>query len=136
VLSRLVTGSDWTGCELRSYDVMTPVPLHPRRLYERGYNQALLLCREIGSLWEMPVNDTDLVRSRWTMPQIQLSPKERERNVKGAFTVVGDGFRDKRVVLVDDVYTTGATVAECARTLSRCGAQSVGVLTLARVVIK
>lgn len=121
VLSELVAGNDWSGCDLRSYDLITPVPLHRRRLYERGYNQALLLCREIGSLWGMPVNDTDLIRCRWTMPQIQLSPKEREKNVRGAFTVVGDGFREKRVLLVDDVYTTGATVAECARTLSVVG---------------
>jgi ComF family protein len=127
------------GAEARGFDVLVPVPLHKRRLYQRGYNQASLLCRGLGRAWGLPVDYTSLIRERWTEPQVRLTPSERIKNVRGAFSVA-DGpenpLRDKRILLVDDVYTTGATVSECARVLKRAGAESVGVLTLARVVIK
>ena len=114
---------------------MVPVPLHRRRLYERGFNQAMLLCRGIGRHWGLEVAETGLARIRQTAPQIRLTPKEREKNVRGAFAATGAGFTGKRVLLVDDVYTTGATVSECSRILMDAGAKEVGVLTVARVVI-
>jgi ComF family protein len=136
VLCGLLTHIEWGDFGPAGYDVIVPVPLHRKRLYERGFNQALLLSREIGRLWGIPTDDSGLIRKRWTVPQIQLVPKEREKNVRGAFAVVGDSLSGKRVLLVDDVYTTGATVSECARVLKRAGAERVGVFTLARVVIR
>ena len=117
------------------YDVIIPVPLHLARLRWRGFNQAILLSRAIGTAHGVAVDPLLLERAQPTVPQTQLSGKERRTNVKGAFTVPArDRLRDKRVLLVDDVYTSGATVTECARTLTQAGAQAVDVFTLARAI--
>lgn len=118
-----------------SYDVLIPVPLHLERLRWRGFNQALLLSRVIGTTHQVTVNPFLLERRRSTVPQTQLTGKERRINVNGAFTVLEPNqVKDKRILLVDDVYTSGATVYECAETLMHAGAQVVDVFTLARAV--
>jgi ComF family protein len=112
-------------------DLLVPVPLHVRRLKERGFNQALLLARAFP---EKPLAREALLRVRHTVPQSGLNPKERRENVKKAFAVPRpEDVEGKRIVLIDDVYTTGATVKECAKVLLRSGAQAVQVLTVARV---
>ena len=117
------------------YDVIIPVPLHLERLRWRGFNQALLLSKAIGGVHNVAVNPFLLERIRPTVPQTQLTGKERRTNVQGAFIISSpDQVRDKRVVLVDDVYTSGATVSECAQTLTQAGAHLVDVFTLARAV--
>lgn len=121
-----------SGC---SADIVVPVPLHPKRLRWRGFNQAVILAREAGRLWKIPVDPFILVRSRETPPQTQLPEEERRKNMRGAFAVnPGKSVLGKTVLLVDDVYTSGATVNECSRTLLRAGAKEVYVLTLARTV--
>ncbi len=118
-----------------SYDLLVPVPLHPKRLRERGFNQALILGKAIGRKEEVPCTRFLLKKISWSPPQIDLSPQEREKNVKGSFAVTAPGkVRGKRVLLVDDVMTTGATVNECARELLKAGAEQVDVFTLARAV--
>lgn len=115
------------------FDVVLPVPLHPKRLRWRGFNQALLLAREVGRRWKVPVDPFVLLRVRETQPQTQLAETERRKNVRGAFSVAaGKTVERKTVLLIDDVYTSGATVNECSRTLRRAGAGEVYVLTLAR----
>ena len=112
-------------------DLLIPVPLHPRRLQYRGFNQALLLARAFP---EAKVGRETLARVRYTVPQIGLNPKERRDNVHRAFAVPRPGeVKGKNVLLVDDLFTTGATVRECARVLRRAGARRVEVLTVARV---
>jgi ComF family protein len=111
------------------------VPLHRQRLRQRGFNQSLLLARVIGSGLSIKVDFTSLQRTRVTEPQVNLSSEEREGNVKGAFTVKDpSAFRGKRVLLVDDVLTTGATITECGKALKASGAE-VFALTLARTVM-
>ena len=118
-----------------SYDLLVPVPLHPKRLRERGFNQALLLGRAIGRREGVSCTGFVLKKARWSTPQIHLSPKEREANVKGSFAVADRGrVRGKRVLLIDDVMTTGSTVNECARELLKAGAKEVDIFTLARAV--
>lgn len=116
-------------------DVVVPVPLHKKRLRKRGFNQSLLLAREVAKKFKADVDYLNLKRVRETDPQINLRIREREDNIKGAF-VVKDcaAFRNKTVLLVDDVFTTGATIRECAKTLNGAGAE-VYVLTLARTLI-
>jgi ComF family protein len=112
-------------------ELLVPVPLHPRRLKSRGFNQALLLARAFP---ELPWGREAVVRTRHTVPQVGLKPQERKVNVKGAFAVSEPArVKGKRVLLLDDLYTTGATVKECARVLRRAGARQVEVLTVARV---
>ena len=117
-------------------DFIVPVPLHRKRLRERGFNQSQLLGRVLAKQWSIPLSVNNLRRVRWTEPQVGLPASERERNVRGAFAVADTArFREKRLLLVDDVYTTGSTVEECARTLKRAGASEVWVITVARALL-
>ncbi len=114
-------------------DMLVPVPLHLRRLQERGFNQSLLLARVISRVHKIPVEFNVLERIRYTQPQTQLSGSERERNMRGAFRVRKNLFpAGNNILLIDDVFTSGATVGECARVLKEAGARQVQVLTLAR----
>ena len=126
------------GAELLAEaDLIAPVPLHWLRLFSRRYNQAALLAQALGRRTEIPVVQDLLQRRRHTPPQGRLSAPARRRNVAGAFAVKPahkDRLQDRRVLLIDDVLTTGATAAACARVLRRGGAKAVDVLVLARVV--
>jgi ComF family protein len=120
---------------LAGADLLVPVPLHWTRLFQRRYNQAVLLAQAVHAAGGPEVAADWLVRRRRTPMQGHLGPAARDRNVRGAFAMrVRRSVAGKRVVLVDDVMTTGATVAECARVLKRAGATSVGVLLLARAL--
>jgi ComF family protein len=124
------------GAELlEGADMIMPVPLHWTRLFTRRYNQAGLLAHAVRAAGGPPVMADWLVRRRRTSSQGRLGPVARVRNVRGAFAVRrGCDVKGKRIVLVDDVLTTGATVEECARVLRRGGAAFIGVLTLSRAV--
>lgn len=113
--------------------LVVPVPLHPSRLRERGFNQAVDLARPVARSAGAELAIGCLVRRRATKPQYGLTIKQRRRNVKGAFQAT-DPFRvrGKTVVLVDDIITTGATVEECSRVLKKAGAEKVLVAALAR----
>ncbi len=117
---------------IKDYEIILPVPLHFLRLRERSFNQSLMLSRRVGKIWNIPVNAESLKRLRQTKPQTSLSHEERHKNVRGAFSFEGNDVRGKKVLLVDDVYTSGSTVDECARVLKKHGALKVDVLTLAR----
>jgi ComF family protein len=123
------------GEVLADAELLLPVPLHWSRLFQRRYNQAALLANAIHGAGGPPVAVDCLVRRRRTPSQGHLGPLARERNVRSAFAVRRPSeVKGKRLVIVDDVMTTGATVDECARVLKRAGAASVGVLTLARAL--
>lgn len=122
-------------------DIIIPVPLHSSRFRERGFNQAWLMIRNwprLAEKFHTDFSETEvrrnvLLRTRKTRPQAGLGKKEREENIRGAFCAAkGENVQGKRILLVDDVFTTGATVNECARVLLESGAESVDALTLAR----
>ncbi len=122
---------------LKAADVVVPVPLHRRRLWWRRYNQSALLAHVLAETAGKPAVHDALIRIRATAQQVGLSAEERDRNVRGAFRVTAEGrqyIAGRRVLLVDDVYTTGATVKAGTRALLRAGAVAVDVLTFARVV--
>jgi len=116
-----------------TYDLIVPVPLSKSRMRERGYNQAELLARELSSLLSVHDDATALFRTRKTKPQVDMTTAERIENQKGAFKTTAD-LTDKRILLVDDVLTSGATANECARVLREAGATHVEVAVIARVV--
>ncbi|MBI4459916.1 MAG: ComF family protein [Acidobacteria bacterium] len=116
-----------------SWDLILPVPLHRRRQRQRGFNQAALLAAQASKFLGVPVGSRDCVRIRDTRPQTGLRAGERRKNVAGAFHVPHpDRIRALRVLLLDDVLTTGATANACAQALLEAGAQGVWVATLAR----
>ncbi len=116
-------------------DLLAPVPLHPRRERERGFNQAFLLARRVGDAWRVPVCADVLTRTLATRPQTELTAKARRGNVRGAFALRRPELvAGRHVVLVDDIFTTGSTVTACARCLREGGASAVGVLTVARAI--
>jgi len=127
---------DETLREHGAFDCLVPVPLHPRRQRKRGYNQSELLARALSRQVEIPTR-TLLERTRATRPQVGLNLKARGENVRGAFSLdsrfAGD-VRGLKILLVDDVFTTGSTLRECAAVLKRAGAGSVCALTLARQI--
>ena len=114
--------------------VIVPVPLHPRRLRQRGYNQALLLARALGRKIALPVRPELLLRQRDTRAQVGLNRQERRENVAGAFRCAPGGAQGLTILLVDDVLTTGATLEACAEALVQGGAAQVWALTLTRAV--
>jgi ComF family protein len=117
-------------------DLVMPVPLHVSRLRKRGFNQSLLLARGASMTYEVPLNYDNLVRVRPTQPQVELSGRERMANVAGAFGLRRkQEAKGKRILLVDDVFTTGATMNECSRVLREAGAEAVIALTLARTAV-
>lgn len=126
------------GVELMSdANVLVPVPLYGMRLWRRRYNQSALLARSVGDATGVPVRTDLLVRTRATRPQVGLTASQRQRNVSGAFAVpdrLAGEVAGRRIVLVDDVITTGATIDACAGCLRRAGATRVDVLALARVI--
>lgn len=116
-------------------DLILPVPLYYSRLFKRKYNQSAVLAAELSKLCHIPVDFKSLRKIRHTRPQIQCNSKERSLNVRKAFNVIHpENIKNKRVLLIDDVYTTGATLTECAKALLKSGAKSVDALTVARVV--
>ena len=116
----------------QAFDVIIPMPLHWRKRWQRGFNQSQLLAREIGRRTHTPVQDA-LRRVRNTPAQAGLTSAKRRLNVSGAFQAKkGAAIDGRRVLLIDDVMTTGATAASCARALQQAGARQVTLLTLAR----
>jgi ComF family protein len=111
---------------------LIPVPLHPARLRERGYNQALELARPLAKARGIVLHEDLLVRTRATSAQSNLDAVERRRNLRGAFNVVAKSALPAHVAVIDDVMTTGATLHECARTLMQAGVERVDVWALAR----
>lgn len=124
-------GSDgplWQGAE-----ALVPVPLHPSRRRERGFNQARLLARDLAAVRGLDVLEKGLAKTRNTPAQAGLRAAAREKNVRGAYVVRRpDRVRGRTLVLIDDVTTTGATIRECARVLMEAGAEEVRAVTLAQ----
>jgi len=131
--------SKWIGRAgreiLSEADLIIPVPLHRWRLLKRRYNQAALLAKAVGHLVDVPVEVDGLTRLKATESQGHLNREQRRKNVVGVFSIKPKlNIQGKKIVLMDDVMTSGATVGECARLLKKEGAVTVNVLTLARAV--
>jgi ComF family protein len=114
-------------------DAIIPVPLHPKREKARGYNHAQLIAKKLSELSGIEMLDKKLVKVKNVPPQMSLALADRFKSVKGAFVVEkGEAVEGKRLLLVDDVFTTGATVCECTSVLLGAGAKDVRALTVAQ----
>ena len=117
--------------DVARYDCIVPVPLYKTRLRERTFNQSLLLAEALAEAFPGPVIDQSLQRIRPTHAQSRLKTEHRAMNVRGAFAVIGDALKGKRILLIDDVITTGDTITECARALHRAGAAEIDAFAVA-----
>ena len=127
--------AEFAACWVNEPDnlLTMPVPLHPKRLRERGFNQSLLLARHVAGQLHTELDFLSLRRIKYTSPQTGLGKDERRKNVRKAFQVINpDDVKGKTVLLVDDVFTTGNTLNECARVLKKAGCEKVFCLILAR----
>ena len=120
--------------EIWDNGILVPIPLEKTKLKIRGYNQSEELAKELSKVLRIPVISDNLIKIKNTKPQMELSKEERERNLEGAFTVKKpfDFIQGKKIFLIDDVYTTGSTMEECAKTLKQAGAKSVWGICIAR----
>lgn len=118
---------EWHG------ELLVPVPLHPLKEYFRTYNQSALLCQYLSSFYGIPICEPLLKRTRYTFAQKEKSREDRLKNLKGAFTAAKE-CKDRVIILVDDVVTTGSTLSECARTLKKAGAKRVYGVCAASVI--
>jgi ComF family protein len=134
-LGRLMADHDYPAFRIADYSLIVPVPLHPRRLRQRGFNQSVFLAREIVKRRGIAMDFRALSRIVDTESQAGLKKEERRSNIRKAFSIPDpERVRGRRILLVDDVYTTGSTLGECARILLKGGAEAVGALTLARAL--
>ena len=116
--------------KMRGIDCIMPIPLHKKKQNQRGYNQAELLARQISQNVHIPIDAHCLIRTRNTVPQKELSDKERKKNLKNAFKIRRNVVQYKKVLLVDDIYTTGSTIDAAAQALQKAGAEEVYFLCM------
>ncbi|MCJ7657392.1 MAG: hypothetical protein MUO55_06415 [Candidatus Atribacteria bacterium] len=117
------------------FDLIIPVPLHKNDLKKRGFNQSVLLGKIIGDYFSIPIGESILIKKKIIPFQVNLSKKEREKNILKAFSVEKpEEINGKNILILDDVFTTGATVQECAKELVKSRANNIFVFTLARTV--
>jgi len=118
--------------DITQFDMCIPIPLSKTKYRERGYNQAELLARLISQRFSLNLNKATLVRNKHTKSQTACKAKERWTNTQGTFKISNSNIiKNKNIILIDDLLTTGATASECALTLKRAGCQRVGIFTLA-----
>lgn len=122
------------NCNLQNnYDIILPVPIHKKRKQMRGYNQSELIAKEIAKNMNMEYSNRVLIKMVNTVPQSSLNQTQRMSNVMGIYKVINSQIIDqKRILLIDDIFTTGSTVNECAKILKQNGAKTIDVLTIAK----
>lgn len=117
----------------KNYDIIIPIPIHKKRLRQRGYNQTELLAREIVKKLELKTLKNALIKYKNTKPQSELNKQERMENVIGVYKVINnEQIFNKKILLIDDVYTTGSTTNECAKVLKEAGASIIDIFTIAK----
>jgi len=122
---------------LKKYDIMIPIPISLLRKRERGYNQSELLARKISKMASIPIEMQVLKKAKHNHPQSSLNKQQRRENVKNVYKVQNElKIQNKKILLFDDIYTTGSTANECARMLKIAGSSTVGILTIANDLTK
>ena len=122
------------GCDfVKNYDIIMPVPMHKIKKLKRGYNQSELFAKGISKMLEIPISVDSLIKQKNTLMQSSLGKDERVKNVQNAYKVINaEKIENKKILLIDDIYTTGATIKECKRVLQQAGVKEIGVLVIAK----
>ena len=118
---------------IKKYDTIVPVPISPKRQKERGYNQSLLIAREIAHKTNLELMNNCLIKTKNIIEQSKLNKEEREKNIQGVYELQNaEKISNKNIILFDDIYTTGSTANECCRILQQAKPKSIAVFTLAK----
>ena len=118
---------------IKRYDIIMPVPLSKNRKKERGYNQSELIARELCSIANIKLDNKTLKKQKNTTAQSTLNKENREKNIEGAYTIKRcDHLEGKKVLIIDDIFTTGSTVNECSKLIKKAGTKKIGILTIAK----
>ena len=118
---------------LKSYDTIIPVPISRKRYKKRGYNQSSLIAKEIAKKLQLEYNDRCLFKIKNIIEQSKLNKEERQKNIQNVYKLFNKKLlKDKKILLVDDIYTTGSTVNECSRILIQANPKSIGIFTIAK----
>ena len=118
---------------IKSYDIIIPVPIHKKRMKERGYNQSELIAKELARISQIKCYTDILIKTKNNKPQSTLSGDLRKENVKNVYKLRNqEKIKNKKVLLLDDIYTTGATVTECIKELQKANVEKIGIMTLAK----
>lgn len=118
---------------IKSYDIIVPVPLSKKRKKERGYNQSLLIAKEISKATKIRINNACLKKVKNIVAQSTLNKEDRQKNIEGAFILKNNkNIQNKKVLIIDDIFTTGSTVNECSKIIKQSGATNIGILTIAK----
>ena len=126
--------NDKNTCRIFSnYDIIIPVPISKKRFYQRGYNQSELLAKEIAKSTELKLENNCLYKNKDIIEQSKLNKEERIENIKNVYLIKNiKRLENKKVLLIDDIYTTGSTVNECSKVLKNSGIQKISILTIAK----
>lgn len=124
--------------KIKSYDIIIPVPIHKKRKNERGYNQSELIAKKITeNINELQLITNSIIKEKNTVAQSTLTKEQRKQNVKQVYKLINkEKIQNKKIILLDDIYTTGSTAEECSRILKQNGAKEILVLTIAKDEIK
>ncbi len=118
---------------LKSYDTIIPVPISAKRRKQRGYNQSALIAKEIAKKVQIEYKDQVLIKTQNIIEQSKLNKEERQKNVQGAYKLYQpEKINNKKILLVDDIYTTGSTVNECSKILNQAKPEKIGIFTIAK----
>ncbi len=119
--------------QIKKYDIIIPVPISKKRLKQRGYNQSAIISKNIAKNFNLEHNDRILTKIRDNKMQSSLDKEDREKNVRDVYSVTKtEKIKGKKILLIDDIFTTGNTVNECSRVLKNAGATEVGIFTIAK----
>lgn len=119
--------------KIKSYDIIMPVPISRNRKKERGYNQSTLIARDISNKLNIKLDERSIYKKINIVPQSTLNKEQREKNIKDAYGIINlKNIQNKKVLIFDDIYTTGSTANECSKILITNGAKEIGILTIAK----
>ena len=131
--SEIILKNEKACAFLKNYDIIVPVPIHKKRMLTRGYNQTELIAQEIAKHTSLQIENKILLKRKNIISQSKLKKYQRKENVKNAFFAKNiEKILNKRILLFDDIYTTGSTINECSKVLKNAGAKKIGVLTIAK----
>ena len=131
--AKMILKNEKTCGFFKKYDIIIPVPIHKKRKAQRGYNQVELIAKQLSKNTHLKLENNVLIKQKNIISQSELNKNQRKQNIKDAFKIINvEKIQNKKVLLIDDIYTTGSTINECCKTLKKAKIEKIGILTIAK----